>query len=215
MQWGTAEQKNRYLRPILAGGEIWCQGYSEPGAGSDVASLTTRAEDRGDDFIGQKVWTTLAHRAHFCLLLCRTDPEAPKHKGLSYMLLDMRSPGITVRPLVQMTGNHDFNEIFFEDVVVPKRNLLVPQSDGWRVGVTTLMFECVAVGVLLQAEAGSREATRIAQAARTFGQASRRRSVRQASYRADGKFTWITISSPFIRHGEAAGSSAVNGRRPC
>jgi alkylation response protein AidB-like acyl-CoA dehydrogenase len=154
MQWGTDEQKARYLRPILAGEEIWCQGYSEPGAGSDVAALTTRAEDRGDSFVvnGQKVWTTLAHRAHFCLLLCRTDPAAPKHRGLSYMLVDMKSPGITVRPLVQMTGNHDFNEIFLEDVVVPKRNLLGPQNDGWRVGVTTLMFERVTVGALLQIE---------------------------------------------------------------
>lgn len=160
MQWGTEEQKARYLRPILSGDEIWCQGYSEPGAGSDVASLTTRAEDRGDYFVvnGQKVWTTLAHRAHFCLLLCRTDPGAPKHKGLSYMLVDMSSPGITVRPLVQMTGNHDFNEIFFEDVSVPKRNLLGPQNDGWRVGVTTLMFERVTVGTLLQIE---REVARV------------------------------------------------------
>jgi alkylation response protein AidB-like acyl-CoA dehydrogenase len=152
--------KHRYLPPILSGDEIWCQGYSEPGAGSDVASLTTRAEDRGDYFVvnGQKVWTTLAHRAHFCLLLCRTDRLAPKHKGLSYMLVDMKTPGITVRPLVQMTGNHDFNEIFFEDVAVPKANLLGPQNDGWRVGVTTLMFERITVGALLQIE---REAERL------------------------------------------------------
>ena len=160
MQWGSDEMKHRYLPPILSGDEIWCQGYSEPGAGSDVASLTTRAEDRGDYFVvnGQKVWTTLAHRAHFCLLLCRTDPSAPKHKGLSYMLVDMKTPGITVRPLVQMTGNHDFNEIFFEDVAIPKANLLGPQNDGWRVGVTTLMFERITVGALLQIE---REAERL------------------------------------------------------
>jgi alkylation response protein AidB-like acyl-CoA dehydrogenase len=160
MQWGTNEMKHRYLPPILSGDEIWCQGYSEPGAGSDVASLSTRAEDRGDYFVvnGQKVWTTLAHRANFCLLLCRTDPSAPKHKGLSYMLVDMKTPGITVRPLVQMTGNHDFNEIFFEDVAIPKANLLGPQNDGWRVGVTTLMFERITVGALLQIE---REAERL------------------------------------------------------
>jgi alkylation response protein AidB-like acyl-CoA dehydrogenase len=160
MQWGTDEQKARYLKPILAGDEIWCQGYSEPGAGSDVASLTTRAEDRGDYFVvnGQKCWTTLAHRAHFCMLLCRTDSAAPKHKGLSYMLVDMKSPGITVRPLVQITGNREFNEIFFEDVVVPKRNLLGPQNEGWKVGVTTLMFERVTVGALLQVE---KEAARL------------------------------------------------------
>jgi alkylation response protein AidB-like acyl-CoA dehydrogenase len=160
MQWGTNQMKHRYLPPILSGDEIWCQGYSEPGAGSDVASLSTRAEDRGDYFVvnGQKVWTTLAHRANFCLLLCRTDPSAPKHKGLSYMLVDMKTPGITVRPLVQMTGNHDFNEIFFEDVAIPKANLLGPQNDGWRVGVTTLMFERITVGALLQIE---REAERL------------------------------------------------------
>ena len=154
MQWGTDEQKRRHLKPILSGDEIWCQGYSEPGAGSDVASLTTSAEDRGDYFVvnGQKVWTTLAHRSHYCMLLCRTDREAPKHKGLSYMLVDMKSPGVTVRPLIQMTGNHEFNEIFFEDVSVPKSNLLGPQNQGWQVGVTTLMFERVSIGSLLQVE---------------------------------------------------------------
>jgi alkylation response protein AidB-like acyl-CoA dehydrogenase len=160
MQWGTDEQKARYLKPILAGDEIWCQGYSEPGAGSDVAALTTSADDRGDYFVvnGQKCWTTLAHRAQFCMLLCRTDAAAPKHKGLSYMLVDMKSPGITVRPLVQITGNREFNEIFFEDVAVPKRNLLGPQNEGWKVGVTTLMFERVTVGALLQVE---KEAARL------------------------------------------------------
>ncbi len=178
MQWGTDEQKARYLKPILAGDEIWCQGYSEPGAGSDVASLTTRAEDRGDYFVvnGQKCWTTLAHRAHFCMLLCRTDPAAPKHKGLSYMLVDMKSPGITVRPLVQLTGNREFNEIFFEDVVVPKRNLLGPQNEGWKVGVTTLMFERVTVGALLQVE---KEAARL----RTLLQSTNAALVRDPSIR--------------------------------
>lgn len=154
MQWGTPEQKAQHLRRILSGEEIWCQGYSEPGAGSYVASISTRAEDRGDYFVvnGQKVWTTLAHRAQYCLLLARTDPSAPKHKGLSYMLVDMTTPGVEVRPLVQMTGNHEFNEVFFEDTIVPKKNLLGPQNQGWQVGVTTLMFERVTIGSLLQVE---------------------------------------------------------------
>jgi alkylation response protein AidB-like acyl-CoA dehydrogenase len=143
IHWGTEEQKKRYLPRILAADEIWCQGYSEPNAGSDVASLQTRATEQGDDFIvnGQKVWTSGAHRADWCILLTRTDPEAPRHRGISYLLVDMRSPGITVRPLVQITGERGFNEVFFEDVHVPKRNLVGPKNHGWQVAVTTLMFE--------------------------------------------------------------------------
>jgi alkylation response protein AidB-like acyl-CoA dehydrogenase len=143
MQWGTDEQKKRYLRPILMADEIWCEGMSEPGAGSDLASIQTRAELHGDSFFvnGQKVWTTHAHRADFCQLFVRTDPDLPKHKGMSALLVDMRSPGVTVKPLRQITGDAEFNEIFFEDVRVPKENLLGPLNAGWQVLVSTLMHE--------------------------------------------------------------------------
>ena len=143
IHWGTEEQKKRYIPKILSADEIWCQGYSEPNAGSDVASLQTRAVEEGDYFIvnGQKVWTSGAQHADWCILLTRTDPDAPKHKGISYILVDMHTAGITVRPLVQITGDRGFNEVFFEDVKVPKKNLVGEKNHGWQVAVTTLMFE--------------------------------------------------------------------------
>jgi len=141
--YGTDEQKKRYLSKILSCEEIWCQGFSEPNSGSDLAAARTRAELQGDEFIvnGQKVWTTLGHIADWCMLVVRTDPDAPKHRCLSYLLVDMKSPGITVRPLRQMTGESEFNEMFFEDVHVPRQNLLGALNEGWRVATTTLMNE--------------------------------------------------------------------------
>jgi alkylation response protein AidB-like acyl-CoA dehydrogenase len=143
MHWGTEDQRRRYIPKMLAAEEIWCQGYSEPGSGSDLASLQTRAVEDGDYFVvnGQKVWTSDAHHADMCFLLVRTDPTAPKHKGISYLLVDMHSPGVTVRPLVQMTGDRGFNEMFFEDVRVPKKNLVGEKNNGWLVALTSLMYE--------------------------------------------------------------------------
>jgi alkylation response protein AidB-like acyl-CoA dehydrogenase len=143
MHWGTEEQKRNHIPKILKGEEIWCQGYSEPGSGSDLASVQTRAVDDGDDFVvnGQKVWTSMAQHADMIFALVRTDPDAPKHKGISYLLIDMHSPGVTVRPLVQITGGKGFNEVFFEDVRVPKKNIVGERNNGWQVAITTLMFE--------------------------------------------------------------------------
>ena len=148
IEHGTEEQKRRHIPGILGGEVEWCQGYSEPGSGSDLASLQTRAVRDGDDYVinGQKIWTSLAHRAHWMFMLARTDPDAPKHRGITYFLLDMKTPGITVRPLVNMTGGHDFNEVFFEDVRVPAENVVGEVNRGWYVGTTTLDFERSSIG---------------------------------------------------------------------
>jgi alkylation response protein AidB-like acyl-CoA dehydrogenase len=144
----TDEQKRRWLRPMFTTEEIWCQMFSEPGAGSDVAGLATRATRDGDEWVvnGQKVWTTLAHIAKWGMLVARTDPQVPKHQGLTYFIVDMTSPGVDVRPLYQITGEAEFNEVFFNDARIPDDNRIDAVGAGWRVAVTTLMNERVAIG---------------------------------------------------------------------
>jgi alkylation response protein AidB-like acyl-CoA dehydrogenase len=146
--YGTEDQKKQHLSGMLSGEVVWCQGFSEPGSGSDLASLQTRAVRDGDDYIvnGQKIWTTGAQYADRMILLARTDPEAPKHKGISYFLLDMKSPGVSVRPLVNMANTPGFNEVFFDNVRVPRKDLLGEENRGWYVGTTTLDFERSSIG---------------------------------------------------------------------
>jgi alkylation response protein AidB-like acyl-CoA dehydrogenase len=143
MLHGTEEQRAEHLPPMLRGEVGWCQGFSEPGSGSDLASLQTRAVRDGDDYVvnGQKIWTSGAHRADWIFMMARTDPDAPKHRGISYLLVNMKNPGITVRPLINMANGHVFNEVFFEDVRVPVKNRIGEENRGWYVGTTTLDFE--------------------------------------------------------------------------
>jgi alkylation response protein AidB-like acyl-CoA dehydrogenase len=145
---GTPEQRTRYLRPLFTDEEVWCQLFSEPGAGSDVASLATRAERDGDEWVvnGQKVWTTVAHLSSFGLLIARTNPDVPKHQGITAFLVDMHAPGVEVRPLHQITGEAEFNEVFFTDVRIPDTSRIGGEGEGWRVSITTLMNERVSIG---------------------------------------------------------------------
>ena len=166
--WGSDTQKHRYLRPLFTGEDIWCQLFSEPGAGSDVAGLSTKAERDGEEWIvnGQKVWTTLGHLAKWGMLVARTDPHQEKHKGLSYFVIDMHGPGVEVRPLRQMTGDSEFNEVYFTDARVPDAERLGEVGDGWRVSLTTLMNERVSIG----GGAATRGSGPISEAVRVFKQ---------------------------------------------
>ena len=148
IEYGTEEQISKYLRPMFTTEEIWCQLFSEPGSGSDLASLSTKAVDDGDGYIvnGQKVWTTLGHLAKWGLIVTRTDPNVPKHRGLTFFIVDMESEGVDVRPLRQITGEAEFNEVYFTDVKIPKENILGSLGEGWRVSLTILMNERVAIG---------------------------------------------------------------------
>jgi len=145
---GTDEQKQRYLEPILSGEEIWCQGFSEPDSGSDLASLKTRAVKSNGEWLvtGQKVWTTFAHKAKWCMLVARTDQDAPKHKGLTYFLMDMEQDAVQVRPLRQITGEAEFNELFIEEARIPDENVVGGVGNGWMVAITTLMHERAGLG---------------------------------------------------------------------
>jgi alkylation response protein AidB-like acyl-CoA dehydrogenase len=171
--FGTDEQRGRFLPPILRGDELWCQGYSEPDAGSDLANVKTRAVPDGDQWAvtGQKVWTSLAHWADWCFVLGRTDPTAPKHKGLSYLLVPMDQPGVDIRPIVQLTGTSEFNEVFFDGARTAAGNVVGEVNAGWRVAVGTLGFER-GVSTLAQQIGFERELDHLLELARANGRAS-------------------------------------------
>ena len=170
-EFGTPEQKEQYLAKLISAEEVWCQMFSEPGAGSDVASLQSRAVRDGDEWVlnGQKVWTTLAHLCDRGIIIARTDPDRPKHGGISMFIVDMRAPGIEIRPINQIDGGQHFNEIFFTDVRIPAGNLIPPENDGWRLATAMLMYERVAIGTGQQSGIRHEQADQLIKAARKRG----------------------------------------------
>jgi alkylation response protein AidB-like acyl-CoA dehydrogenase len=170
---GTEEQRRRYLPPILSADEIWCQGFSEPDSGSDLASVKTRASRYGDEWVvtGQKVWTTYAHHAKWCMLVARTDGDAAKHQGLTYFLMDMEQDAVQVRPLVQITGEAEFNELFIEEARIPQENIIGGEGNGWAVAITTLMHEraTLAFGLQVSVQIALAELIETAQGSRANG----------------------------------------------
>jgi alkylation response protein AidB-like acyl-CoA dehydrogenase len=182
--FGTEAQKERFLPPIVRGEELWCQGYSEPSAGSDLANVQTKAERDGDEWVitGQKIWTSLAHWADWCFVLCRTDPDAPRHKGISYLLVPMRQPGIETRPIVQMTRGSEFNEVFFDGARTAAENVVGDVNDGWRVAMGTLAFErgTLTLGDLLRSHRQLEQIIGVARANGTAAQPVMRQRLSQA-----------------------------------
>jgi alkylation response protein AidB-like acyl-CoA dehydrogenase len=172
---GTEEQRHRYLPPILSADEIWCQGFSEPESGSDLASLKTRAVRDGEEWVvsGQKVWTTYAQHAKWCMLLARTNPDVPRHQGLTYFVMDMEQPGVQVRPLRQITGESEFNELFLEEARVPQANIIGGEGNGWAVAITTLMHERATLAFGLQVSVQIALGELVEHARRTPGQDGR------------------------------------------
>jgi alkylation response protein AidB-like acyl-CoA dehydrogenase len=187
IQYGTPEQRARFLPPILAGSELWCQGYSEPNAGSDLANVQTRAELDGDEWVitGQKVWTSLAHQSDWCFVVCRTEPGSLRHKGLSYLLVPMDQPGVDVRPITQLTRTSEFNEVFFDGARTSADHVVGEVGDGWRVALATLAFER-GVGLLGHQLSFRRELDRLVALARASG-AAHHPVVRQRLARSFGE----------------------------
>jgi alkylation response protein AidB-like acyl-CoA dehydrogenase len=205
MAHGTEDQRQRHLPRILDASEIWCQGFSEPGAGSDLAALRTRAEARPGGFLvnGQKVWSSYAHIADWCILLTRTDPTRPSHQGMTFFLVDMHSPGVEVRPIRQLTGDSDFNEIFLTDVLVPEENVVGEVGEGWQVAMTTLLHERGTLGFAL---AGSLDTT-----VRKLVELARERAGGDARLRDLVAREWITTRALQLTAQRSLGQHARTG----